>query len=926
MLFKFNSFGILSNLFISRSLDAVHHSYFIIYISSLTKMIANFHINYGTKKGEQIAIQLKRNGVDETIICQSYDATNWHAAVQVVENDTIVYKYIVQSFIGLLAEHGEFRTLTIPKGTTQVFFQDAWRAEYEQERAFFSAAFKDVIFKRNTKTAFNNTKHDGKNCLVFQLYAAAIPQHLVFCITGNSKELGDWKHPLSMSDEQYPLWQVEVPIDSNQVDLAYKFAIYDPEKDKIIEWEAGENRRCVFTLPSVKGNALVRTDESFRYTANLWRGAGVAVPVFSLRSEHGLGIGEFTDIPLLVDWAVKTGMKLVQVLPVNDTIATKTWVDSYPYAAISVYALHPYYVNLEAIVKIKDKAAAARLQALKHELNQLETVDYELVSKYKFEYFKLLFEQEKKAFFKNKEAQAFIKSNADWLKPYSAFCHLRDLNGTTNFGNWAQYNTFSQQVVDDLCTPQYAGFDDVALNYFIQFHAQKQLFGATTYARSKGVVLKGDLPIGIYRYSCDAWVAPHLYNMDGQAGAPPDAYAVSGQNWGFPTYNWDVMARDNFAWWQQRMKQLSVYFDALRIDHILGFFRIWEIPTNQVEGTLGLFNPRLPYSRQELNAMGLVGNLDRYTQPYIREHHLFELFGEDVEYVKTEFLDKTTEGYQLNQNVDYQVKIKELFGLSPVHADKKHLEKPLMNLVGEVLLIVEPVSNGASFNPRITIHTTRSYKELDDFGKYNIDRLYDDYFFKRHDDFWKQQALWKLPALIHATNMFICGEDLGMIPNSVPSVMADLNVLALEIQRMPKGATDFGETYKYPYMTVCSPSCHDMSTVRGWWESDYDMAQKFYSKILGRYGAAPHICTPDIVEAINKQHFDAPSMWAVFPIQDLVGMDDHLRRQNAAAEQINEPSNPQHYWRFRFHLTLEQLMGEAHLNEKIRNMVALSGR
>ncbi len=899
-------------------------------------MIANFHINYGTKKGEQIAIQLKRNGVGETIICQSYDATNWHAAVQVIEDETIVYKYIVQSFVGLLAEHGDFRTLTIPKGASQVFYQDAWRAEYEKERAFFSAAFKDVIFKRSTKTVFHNNKNRDSNRIVFQLFAAAIPQHLVFCVTGNSKALGDWMIPLSMSDEAFPLWQAEMSIESNQVDLEYKFVIYDPEKNKIIEWEKDENRTCVFTLPSLKGNAIVRTDERFRYASGLWRGAGIAVPVFSLRSENGLGIGEFTDIPLLVDWAVKTGMKLVQVLPVNDTIATKTWVDSYPYAAISVYALHPYYVNLEAIAKLKDKAAAARLQTLKLELNQSETVDYKLVSKYKFEYFKLLFEQEKEAFFKNKEAQTFIETNANWLKPYAAFCHLRDVNKTTNFENWAAYNTFSQQVIDDLCTPQYNGFDDVALNYFIQFHAHKQLFGATTYARSKGIVLKGDLPIGIYRYSCDAWVAPHLYNMDGQAGAPPDAYAVSGQNWGFPTYNWDVMARDNFAWWQHRMKQLSVYFDALRIDHILGFFRIWEIPTNQVEGTLGLFNPRLPYSRQELNAMGLHGNLDRYTKPYIREHHLSELFGADADFVKTAFLDKNTleernpdssgKGYQLKEFVDNQVKIKQLFAENGDFASKKHIEKPLMSLVGEVLLIEEPLSNGASFNPRITIHTTRSYKELDDFGKYNMGLLYDDYFFKRHDEFWKQQALWKLPALIHATNMFICGEDLGMIPNSVPSVMADLNILSLEIQRMPKGATDFGETYKYPYMTVCSPSCHDMSTVRGWWESDYEMAQKFYTKTLGRYAFAPRECTADIVEAINKQHFDAPSMWAIFPIQDLVGMDGALRRPNAADEQINDPSNSQHYWHFRFHLPLEQLINETGLNEKIENMVKLSGR
>ncbi len=911
-------------------------------------MIANFHINYGTKQGEQIAIQLKRNATEEIIICQSYDAVNWHASVQVSDNERIEYKYVVQSFKGLLAEQGVFRHLTIPTGQTQAFYQDSWRAEYEAHRAFFSAAFKDVIFKRNTisETPTDEKTVRDKNLLVLQLYAADIPQHLSVCVLGNTNALGNWTKPVLLSDAHFPLWQVTLPIDANTVDIDYKFAIYDPQNQTIVEWEAGENRKCIFTYPSVKNTAIVRTEESFRHSRRPWRGAGLAVPVFSLRSEQGLGIGEFTDIKLLVDWAVKTGMKLVQVLPVNDTIATKTWVDSYPYAAISVYALHPYYVNIQAIAPLKDKKEMARLLAAIEELNQLETIDLEKVGALKFAYFKLLFEQEKKAFFKDKAAQQFIESNADWLKPYAAFCHLRDINGTVDFNKWTSHSTFSESVVVELCTPprevgmqaQYEAFDDVALNYFIQFHAHKQLVGATNYARSKGVVLKGDLPIGIYRYSCDAWVAPHLYNMDGQAGAPPDAYAVAGQNWGFPTYNWDVMARDNFAWWRQRMTKLSEYFDALRIDHILGFFRIWEIPTNQVEGTLGLFNPRLPYSRQEIDKMGLLGNLDRYTKPYIREHHLKELFGEGTDFVRTTFLDTgyVQNEYNLKPFVDNQLKIKQLFLENNEFSTKKHLEKSLMRLVGEVLLIEEPLPDGVgisylnskstSFNPRITIHTTRSYNELDDFAKYNIDRLYQDYFFTRHDEFWRQQALWKLPALIRATNMLICGEDLGMIPKSVPGVMADLNVMALEIQRMPKGATDFGETETYPYMTVCSPSCHDMSTVRGWWESDVERTQKFYTKNLQQAGSAPQDCTPEIVEAINKQHFDAPSMWAIFPIQDLVGMDRGLRREEASAEQINEPSNPQHYWRFRFHLPLEKMLLEEGLNEKIAVMVRESGR
>ena len=892
-------------------------------------MIVNFHIDYGTAKGEHLAIRLKKNGVEETILFHSYDDRNWHGTLEVTENETLEYKYILQSLKGPVEEYGAFRHLVIPAGQEQVFCMDYWRPSYEVPRVFFSAAFRDVIFKRpapaKTAKAGKASKRATGNKVVFQLYAAAIPQHLTFCVLGNGP-LGNWDRPLIMSDDNFPLWQAEVELEGQLTGFEYKYAVYDPARKTIVQWETDENRRMDFALPSARGNALVLTDESFRYGGNLWHGAGVAVPVFSLRSESGLGIGEFTDLKLLVDWAGRTGLKLVQVLPVNDTIVTKTWLDSYPYRAISVFALHPMYINVQAIAKLKDKKVEARLQQKIAELNQLDAIDFEQVMAAKFIFFRLLYRQEKEAFLKNKVSQQFIESNADWLKPYAAFCYLRDVNQTAVFSNWKEHAEYSPEVIEKLCDPKAKAFDEIAFYYFLQYHAHQQLSGATDYARQNGVVLKGDLPIGIARESCDAWVAPHLYNMNGQAGAPPDAYSDAGQNWGFPTYNWEEMSKDGFAWWRQRMTKLAEYFDALRIDHILGFFRIWEIPVNQVEGTMGLFNPRLPYSRAELAAFGLHGPLDRYIKPYIRGHFLQEMFGADADFVRTEFLDEVQFSvFNLKPIVDDQVKIKRLFSLEK-YAAKKHLATPLMRLVGNVLLIEEPGSQGTAFNPRITVNTTRSFKELGEQEKALFNRLYNDYFYKRHDEFWRQQALWKLPALLEATNMLICGEDLGMIPHSVPGVMRDLNIISLDIQRMPKGAAEFGNPEEYPYSSVCSPSCHDMSTIRGWWESDDELAQRFFQKSLKLRGIPPKECSPGIVEAVNWQHLESPSMWAIFPIQDLVGMDAQLRRPSAATEQINDPADPQHYWRFRFHLTLEQLMEAEGLNKKIEGMVKQSGR
>ncbi len=890
-------------------------------------MIANFHINYKTNFGEQINVIIRHDGKTTLLRCQTFDGEHWIAAFSLSEKTQLEYKYQAETLNGIVEEWGAFRKLEMHKGTTQFFAQDTWRAQDDESNTYFSAAFTDVIFKRSASAKKSVKQNPKYNQVSFQLHAAAVPKHLKCCLLGNCEALGDWEKPVIMSDSDFPTWKVSIDCAGSDVQVQYKYALYDEAEDKIVAWETGDNRLCYFTFPQETGGNLLRTDEGFRYPFGRWRGAGVAVPIFSLRSKQGLGIGEFTDLKLLIDWATETGMKMVQTLPVNDTIASKTWIDSYPYAAISVFALHPLYINIQAIAKIKGKILEAQLLEAIETQNLNKVVDFEAVMKHKFEFFKALYKQEKADFWKDKKVTTFMENNADWLKAYAAFCYLRDQNGTSNFSLWKKHSTFSEKVIDEICNPKAKHFDDVALYYFIQYHAHQQLFSATEYARKKGVILKGDLPIGIYRHSCDAWVAPQLYNMDGQAGAPPDDFAVSGQNWGFPTYNWEVMAQDNFAWWQQRMTKLSEYFDALRIDHILGFFRIWQIPTNQVEGTMGLFNPRLPYSREELSMAGLDGSLERFTKPYIKTHILEDFFGNDIELVKKEFLEETQKGvFELKDTCDTQLKIKALFQYNSKYSGKKNIEKGLQNLISEVLLLEEPNSNGAAFNPRITLFRTKSFQELDPRSQQIFSNLYEDYFFSRHDDFWRKQAYLKLPALLKATNMLICGEDLGMIPNSVPGVMKALNIIALEIQRMPKGAADFGQSEYYPYMSVCSPSCHDMSTIRGWWENDYNTAQRFYHNSLKWYGTAPRECTPEIVEAIVNQHLMSPSIWAVFPIQDLVGMDSELRRPIANEEQINNPANPQHYWQFRFHITMEDLLEEKQLTQKIRSMVKSEGR
>jgi 4-alpha-glucanotransferase len=886
-----------------------------------------FHIHYFTTSQDYIAVDYYCNSNEEQIerlSLHTYGGGHWVGELNIKPADTFHYRYIVASGDTSSSEAGNFRKLHLIRNDVKYFLDDFWRDHNNPIRIFHSKAFTEVINKPEGTIPLKSP--DGPHQIQIQLNAPEIPVGYTVGIVGNIKALGNWKTPVLMVNKSFPLWQLLIPVSEEHIDLEYKYVLCDPHSGDIFQWEEGENRNLSFHFPETDARILCHTDEGFRKKTFNWKGAGIAIPVFSLRSKKGMGIGEFPDLKGMIDFAAQTGMNMVQVLPVNDTIAAKTWKDSYPYSAISVFALHPLYINLEDVASFKNAADQKKYEKARKELNKLEVIDFVKVLEIKMALLHKLYEEQGSSLFRTKKYKQYFDENKEWLVPYAAFSHLRDVNGTANFREWKEFSIYNKKEIDQLTGKKSKVYKEIAFYYFVQFHADRQLKEAKAYGHNKRVVLKGDLPIGVYRYSCDAWVAPHLYNMNGQAGAPPDDYAIDGQNWGFPTYNWEVMAQDDFLWWKKRMQSLANYFDALRIDHILGFFRIWQIPLSQISGIMGMFNPRLPIALEELYTHGITGDIRRYTHPYIREYMLDDIFGEDKEIVKEEFLNvEWEEAYSLKESVNTQVKIEEKFK-EKIYEKLQHLMTPLKRLVGEVLLLEEPESGGTAFNPRISLQRTYSYKALDPSERAIWDRIYNDYFYQRHNEFWKKQALWKLPYLLEATEMLICGEDLGMIPATVPEVMKQLNIIPLEIQRMPKGNTAYGIPSQYDYFSVCSPSCHDMSTIRGWWEADPDNAQRFYNMHMHRGGMAPSTCTTEIVQSVNREHLDAPSILAIFPIQDLLGMDENLRKEDAASEQINVPADPNHYWRYRLHLNIEALNEEKSFIDKVQSLVHASGR
>ena len=632
--------------------------------------------------------------------------------------------------------------------------------------------------------------------------------------------------------------------------------------------------------------------------------AGVAVPVFSLKSNDSFGIGEFNDLKHLADWCQKTGLRIIQILPINDTRTDDSWSNSYPYKAISTKALHPIYINLSQMGTLYNENDKEYFDKQREILNAKDFVDYPEVMKIKDEYFRKIFAQTWNEVRNSYDYHVFFEKNKEWLAPYAEFC----------------------------CQQPTANGKQPEFYYFLQYHLDKQLTEAVDYLHQKGIALKGDIPIGVGRHSVEAWTSPHLFNLDSQAGAPPDSFAAEGQNWGFPTYNWDAMAQDNYKWWRERLTQMSRYFDAYRIDHILGFFRIWEIPYEYTQGLLGHFSPAMGYQLSAVSCQ-LSANEERLTKPYIRGHFLHEYFGEFTDEVREKYLNETSFSYfELKPEFDTQRKIEDYFSnrqpsaISNEHEKDDKIRNGLLALAAEVLFLKDK-NDGNVVHPRIALQFTHSYNELDDFQKNEINRLYDEYFYHRNEELWKEEALKKLPKIIEASDMLVCGEDLGMVPACVPEVMKQLEILSLEVQRMPKNPSEtFVNPKNNPYLSVDTTSTHDTSTLRGWWEENGELTNRFHREMLGHEEGAPYFAEPYICKEIIEQHLNSSSMLTILPIQDYIAMDGEFRWDATQREQINVPANSEHHWCYKMHQSLESLNERHNLNDMIRDMVEKSGR
>ena len=893
-----------------------------------------FYLQYDTIFGQDLRLNImgettaKGDRASENTVyaMTTVDGKMWQCEIELEKAPkSINYFYSIDKWGK--EERQEWQTVThrldmnVPNASEYKIY-NRW-TDIPYDSFLYSSAFTDCVNRRHHE-AVPTIKYEKTLRLIVRAPQLRKGERLY--VTGESLCLGNWHadRALKMVEHNYNEWMVDMNVDAfDEAETELKFIATTDNGDVL--WETGYNR--TLAIPEM-ANGEVRVEEMDQAFFEICdrKLAGTLIPVFSLRTRGSFGVGDFGDLKMMIDWVAETHQKVLQVLPINDTTSTHTWTDSYPYSCISIFAIHPQFADLRQLPAVADKEKAAAFEALREELNQLPQIDYERVNNAKIEYLRVIFEQEGGEVLKSAGFKAFLKESAHWLVPYAQYCHLRDTYGNVDFNTWKGHEVWHEKDRETLLNARTKEYKEVAFYYYVQYVLHVQMRAAHEYAMARGVILKGDIPIGVNRNGCDVWHEPQYFNLNSQAGAPPDSFSINGQNWGFPTYNWSRMLEDGCQWWLRRFQNMSKYFDAYRIDHVLGFFRIWAIPTTCVHALLGQFAPSLAMTREEIESYGLHFQEKLFTTPFIARWVVDRVFGPHADAVVEKYLNHEHDDiFSLKPEYDTERKIEAAF-VGKNSTDDIWIRDGLYALVANVLFVRDD-NDCNKFHPRITAQLNFMYEALVDSDKEKFNRLYNNYYYRRNNNFWYNEAMKKLPVLVQATRMLVCAEDLGMVPDCVAWVMNELRILSLELQQMPKDpSVRFGELWKNPYRSVCTLSTHDMPTLRQWWDEDMERTQDYYNSQLYRSGAAPHPLPGWLAKEIVVNQLACPSMLCVLLLQDWFAIDEKLRFADANAERINIPANPRHYWRYRMHLNIEDLIANKEYNDNIKELIRQTGR
>ncbi|MDO4790446.1 MAG: 4-alpha-glucanotransferase [Porphyromonas sp.] len=779
--------------------------------------------------------------------------------------------------------------------------KDDWR--YSVSLGLLDNQLFDVILRSDETSSPFKVEN---NKIYFFLPSFFNPLNDSLYISGSIEELGSWN-----PEEALPFRRLGnrlIAEIENAEKQSFEYKLIVKTLSGAVEWEVLEGNR-VLRMDGEEG-IVVNLSLPIFNSISLPRISGTVVPLFSLRTNDSFGIGEFADLKMVVDWVKQTNQQVIQLLPIYDTNFSASDERNYPYNSISTFALNPVYLSLKSI------ASKDILQKLKR-LDRKDKVAYSSVLTLKMEAYRLYFEQliSSKEWM-TKDYIFFYETHSSDLIEYALFKLYSSEHPDRPVSEWMPYETYLKEKIGK---KRKCSSLPLELHYYIylQYLLYSQLLDAKAYAREKKVALKGDLPIGIAPNSVDSWVRPHLLNMNLKAGAPPDFFATEGQCWGFPTYNWKAIATEGYKWWTNRMKVMALIYDAIRIDHILGFFRIWSVPEYTDNACCGYFDPSIPLDGQTISQYVPNIDIDTLTLPLVTEEYTLSIASQkEVD----ELLDAGVLIRENNTLVMPEPKCR-LLSLSLTEKAVILAEK----IRGECLFIKD--ANGG-LQPRVLPESTVRYSLFSQDEKMTISALHHHYFHERNDALWYKTAMERLDRLSKSTRMLLCGEDLGFMTNAVPHILKKYNILSLNLPRISRKPEELFMTVSdVDYRCVLSTGTHDMPSLRVWWGSLTPQEQtRVFLSMVPPQGLNYLFQEPMEMGGLVNTLVKMPALAVILPIQDwwaLTGKYDHISPEQ---EQINRPDDPVHVWNYRIPETVENLLADRELKRKISKTIASRSR
>lgn len=672
------------------------------------------------------------------------------------------------------------------------------------------------------------------------------------------------------------------------------------------------------------------------------RMTGISIPLGAIATKKNTVIGEFSVLPDFAKFCKNAGIEVIQLLPVNDT-----GTQSSPYSGLSAFALHPIYVDLKALPEFEAIYSSDKKFAKKYDSFVKEN-PYDGKSRYKYDAILNKKDELLREIYKTteiaktgeatEELSKWIKKNP-WIVNYAVYKNLKYKYMQASWKSWDEKDkNLSEKEIKSRWTKKSEQKENLFYAW-TQMRANEQFKKASDAVKKSGILLKGDMPILMNEDSCDAWALPNIFNQNLRAGSPVDGENPSGQNWGFPTYNWKYLKENDYSWWKDRLKNAEQYYSAYRLDHILGFFRIWAIPTRDTTAVLGHTDPYVPIKRDEFHNAGFADDRIRWlSQPHIPTGAVENITWnhESATKIMEKFCDRigNEELWLFKESVQGDKDIYESDLSAFCQGDAEGRVKDILARFWKDRAFIEITEN--NFVPLWTHPETTAWKSLSLDEQNRLNQLIDNAE-RKENELWETQSDEILSALTNSVNMIPCGEDLGANLSCLPGVMAKNKILSLRVYRWSRKWNEKPEQPYVPFaelpkLSVCTSSVHDSSTLRQWWSEDKNGVSLFvktYPKFFGiedwdneaknRVAEEPY--SPEKGLAFLTALASANSDFCIHPFQDFLSTDKKYWLEKEDDERINIPGTVSEFnWTYRIPCLLEEIAKDENLIANIKKI------